>query len=69
FYRMNRNIYNLLENDNVPTGIKATNNSLDNERRRMLTDQSKAVNDISINKIEKDKYVAESLRIMQDCLQ
>jgi len=48
--------------------ISAKNNSLDLERTQVITAQSKAVNEINIKRIEKDSYIVESYKIMQDWL-
>ncbi|MEO6233086.1 MAG: carboxy terminal-processing peptidase [Ferruginibacter sp.] len=48
--------------------FKATNNSLDRQRESWLTLQSKSVNEINIKRIEKDDYINESFKIMEDWL-
>lgn len=48
--------------------FKAVNNSLDQQRESWLTLQSKSVNEINIKRIEKDDYINESFKIMQDWL-
>ncbi|MEO6732801.1 MAG: S41 family peptidase [Ferruginibacter sp.] len=48
--------------------LKAVNNSMDMERRQVITEQSKTINEVSIKRIEKDNYIAECYKIMQDWL-
>lgn len=69
YFKKARDLFNTMQNNGNATGLKATNNSMDKDRQRLSTDQSKAINDINIKRIEKDSYIGESYKIMQDWLQ
>ncbi len=69
YYKSVRDRYAAIDAADGSTGLKADNNSLDQQRQQLITAQSKAVNDINIKRIEKDHYIAESYKIMLDWLQ
>jgi len=71
YYKEVTNMYHSIESedDSLNVAFRATNNSLDMQRGKLITEQSKAINEVSIKRIEKDNYIAESFRIMQDWLE
>ncbi len=70
YYQKITDMYATIENekDVAKKVFKATSNSLDRQREPWLTVQSKMVNEINIKRIEKDDYINESFKIMQDWL-
>jgi len=68
YYKKVKALYTSIETVGTNTGLTATNNNLDAERSRLITEQSKAINDVNIKRIEKDVYISESYKIMQDWL-
>ncbi|MEO5893925.1 MAG: carboxy terminal-processing peptidase [Ferruginibacter sp.] len=70
YYKKVTDMYRSIESDinKVNNMLVATNNSLDGQRTQFISEQSKNVNEVNIKRIEKDSYVAESYRIMQDWL-
>ncbi len=70
YYKKITDMYNSINvgDNNTNINLTATNNSLDLERRQLTTEQSKTINEVNIKRIEKDNYIAESFRIMQDWL-
>jgi carboxyl-terminal processing protease len=68
FYKKNKEMYIALEKDSTGYGINVINNGFDAERLQLITEQGKSINQSNIKRIEKDNYIAECYKIMQDWL-
>ncbi|MEJ7586488.1 MAG: carboxy terminal-processing peptidase [Ferruginibacter sp.] len=70
YYKKVIEMYQLIEkaDDGSKKKLTATNNSLDLVRSQLVSAQSKSINEVNIKRIEKDKYIAESFRVMEDWL-
>lgn len=68
YYKSVTDRYAAVDAADAPARLKAVNNSLDQQRQQLTTEQSKAVNDINIKRIEKDSYIAECYKVMMDWL-
>lgn len=69
YYKMVNEMYNSIsaDDDNNTARLVVTNNSLD-MKHPLITAQTRAVNEINIERIAKDIYIAESFKIMEDWL-
>ncbi|MEO6722936.1 MAG: S41 family peptidase, partial [Ferruginibacter sp.] len=67
YYKRITEMYSSIAGDMKNKKITVTNNGLD-LKVPLITDQSKATNDINIQRIQTDNYIAESYKIMQDWL-
>ncbi|MEP7145236.1 MAG: carboxy terminal-processing peptidase, partial [Ferruginibacter sp.] len=68
YYKKVTDMYHSIEGEADSMKLTATNNSLDMQHRQLITEQSKTINEVNIKRIEKDNYIAESYKIMQDWL-
>jgi len=71
YYKEIKSMYSLVEDkkNRAANNLVASNNSLDSERQQVITEQSKAINEVNIKRLQKDGYIAECYKIMQDWLQ
>ncbi len=69
YFKNIKDMYALVESNKKNHYLVAVNNSMDAERQRLITEQSKSINEVNIKRIESDNYISECYKIMQDWLQ